>query len=255
MARALAVTGAGRGIGRAIALRTARDGWSVALSDIDGDAADVVAAEIADAGGHATAERIDITDRTGVERWVNRVDTELGGLTGAVANAGIVHNEHFLDMSEESWRRIVDINVHGTVNFVQAVARRMADRGAGSIVALASASSRRPSDTVSAYAVTKSAIHGLVRNVAFELGPLGVRVNAVSPGVVDTEMWRQIDRERGRLLGLEPGELLAGAPQLIPLRRLERPEDVANIVAYLLSDDADYMTGQNISYDGGMVMP
>lgn len=255
MARALAITGAGRGIGRAIALRTAHDGWAVALSDVNGDAADAVAAEIAAAGGHATAERIDVTDCAGVEQWVQRVDDELGGLSGAVANAGIVHNEHFLDISEESWRRIVDVNLHGTFNFAQPVARRMADRGAGSIVALASASSRLPSAAVSAYAVTKSAIHGLVRNLAFELGPLGVRVNAVSPGIVDTEMWRQIDRERGCLLGLEPGELLAEAPQRIPLRRLEQPEDVAKIVAYLLSDDADYMTGQNISYDGGMAMP
>ena len=102
---------------------------------------------------------------------------------------------------------------------------------------------------------SKTALHGLTRCMALELGPLGVRVNAVSPGVVDTPMWELIDRERGKLLGKRPGEVIATQAERIPLGRLETPEDVAKIVAYLLSDESDYMTGQNISYDGGMMMP
>ena len=120
---------------------------------------------------------------------------------------------------------------------------------------MASASSRIASLGTNVYNTSKTALHGLTRCMALELGPSGVRVNAVSPGIVETAMWEQIDRERARLLGKKPGEVLAEWAAKLPLRRLERPEDVAKIVAYLLSDESDYMTGQNISYDGGLVMP
>lgn len=253
--QALAITGAGRGIGRAIALHMARDGWVVALSDVDPAGIANVAAEIRAGGGRALAETVDVTDHTAVAAWVNAVDDELGGLSGAVANAGVISVKPFLDLTPEIWRRVMSVNLDGTFHFVHPVARLMAARGAGSIVIMASASSRTGSSDLSVYGSSKTALHGLTRCMALELGPLGVRVNAVSPGVVDTSMWEMIDRERGRLLGKRPGELLAASTERIPLGRLETPEDVAKIVAYMLSDESDYMTGQNISYDGGMMMP
>ena len=255
MAGAVAITGAGRGIGRATALRLAADGWDVAVSDLDGDAAAGVVEEIRSGGGTALSAQLDVTDHAAVRDWVYDVDDELGGLTGAVANAGIMRVQRFLDLTPEIWRQVMSVNLDGTFYFVHPVAERMAARKRGSIVIIASASSRLGSFATNAYNTSKTALHGLTRVMATELGPLGVRVNAVSPGVVDTAMWELVDRERAALLGKQPGEVIAEAITRIPLGRVETPEDVAGFVAYLLSDACDYMTGQNISYDGGMVMP
>lgn len=255
MTGAVAITGAGRGIGRATALRMATDGWAVAVSDIDGDSAAAVAGEIRNAGGTALSAQLDVTDHDAVRAWVYEVDDELGGLTGAVANAGIMRVQNFLDLTPEIWRQVMSVNLDGTFHFVHPVAERMAERKQGSIVIIASASSRLPSFATNVYNTSKTALHGLTRVMAMELGPLNVRVNAVSPGVVDTPMWEYIDRERAKLLGKQPGEVIAEAISRIPLGRVETPEDVAGFVAYLLSDASDYMTGQNISYDGGFVMP
>ena len=255
MANALAITGAGRGIGRAIALRMAHEGWAVAIGDINAESAVAVAAEITDAGGRANGAEVDVTDPQATARWVDNVDAELGGLTGAVANAGVMNVTPFLELAPEVWRRVMSVNLDGAFHFVQPAARKMAARGKGSIVIIASASSRMPSVFTNVYNVSKTALHGLTRVMAIELGPMGIRVNAVSPGVVDTDMWTKIDLERGGLLGKAPGQLLREQVERIPLRRLQQPDDVAKICAYLLSDESDYMTGQNISYDGGLVMP
>ncbi len=253
--QAVAITGAGRGIGRACALRLAARGWAVAVSDVNGEAAAAVAEEIRQGGGSAVSARLDVTDAEAARDWVDEVDRELGGLTGAVANAGIMRVQEFLDLTPAVWREVMSVNLDGTFYFVHPAAARMAARGRGSIVIIASASSRLPSFATNVYNTSKTALHGLTRVMALELGPLGVRVNAVSPGVVDTDMWELIDRKRAALLGKQPGEVLAEAVARIPLGRVETPQDVAKVVAYLLSDDSDYMTGQNISYDGGMVMP
>ena len=255
MAGAVAITGAGRGIGRATALRMAADGWSVAVSDVEGASAAAVAEDIRSSGGEALSAQLDVTDHAAVRAWVYEVDDALGGLTGAVANAGIIRVQNFLDLTPETWRQVMSVNLDGTFHFVHPVAERMAARKRGSIVIIASASSRMASFATNVYNVSKTALHGLTRVMAMELGPLNVRVNAVSPGVVDTPMWEYIDRERARLLGKQPGEVIAEAISRIPLGRVETPEDVAGFVAYLLSDSSDYMTGQNISYDGGFVMP
>jgi len=255
MTGAVAITGAGRGIGRATALRMAADGWAVAVSDLDGDSIDAVADEIRSGGGTALSAQLDVTNHAAVRAWVYEVDDALGGLTGAVANAGIMRVQRFLDLTPEIWRQVMSVNLDGTFHFVHPVAERMAARERGSIVIIASASSRMPSFATNVYNVSKTALHGLPRVMAMELGPVKVRVNAISPGVVDTPMWELIDRERAALLGKRPGEVIAEAITRIPLGRVETPEDVAGFAAYLLSDDSDYMTGQNISYDGGMVMP
>ena len=256
MANAVAITGAGGGIGRAVALRMARHGWAVAVGDIDGGAAESVAHDIQSAGGRALAHVIDVTDYAAVGDWVETVDDQLDGLTGAVANAGIVNIQPFLDLTPETWRRVLSVNVDGAFNFLQPVASRMSARGAGSIVVMASAASRFGSVGTNVYNVSKHALHGLTRCMALELGPRGVRVNAVSPGVVlGTSMWEAIDRERARILGKQPGQVVEETIQRIPLGRASTPDDIANLVAYLLCDESDYMTGQNVSYDGGFVMP
>ena len=255
MAGALAITGAGRGIGRAIALRMAREGWAVAVSDINGDSAAEVAAAIEQGGGRARGDALDVTDPDAVSAWVNEVDADLGGLTGAVANAGILMVRPLLEMAPEDWRRLMAVNLDGAFFFTQAAGRVMAARNRGSIVIISSASSRRPSEWLGAYSTSKTALHGLTRNLALELSPHQVRVNAVSPGLVDTDMWAKIDREKGARQGRQEGEVFAEMIKLVPLGRAEQPEDVATMTAFLLSEEADYITGQNISYDGGFQMP
>ena len=255
MKQAVAITGAGQGIGRATALYLARDGWTVAISDINPSAVDTVAAEINEAGGHAISRSLDVSDAEATRLWVEEMDDLVGGLSGAVANAGVMRVKPFLELTPKIWRDVMAVNLDGTFHFVHPVSQRMATRGYGSIVILASASSRMPSFATSVYNTSKTALHGLTRVMALELGPIGIRVNAVSPGVVDTPMWELIDRERAALLGKDPGEVMAEAVDRIPLGRIETPEDVAGFVTYLLSDETSYMTGQNISYDGGFVMP
>ena len=255
MAGALAITGAGRNIGRAIALRMAREGWAVGISDINGESAQAVAAEIEAHGGRARGDALDVTDAAAVSSWVDEVDHDLGGLTGAVANAGIITVGPLLDVTPEDWRKVMAVNLDGAFFFTQAVARRMVARKQGSIVILSSASSRRASEGLGPYSTSKTALHGLTRNLALELSRDSVRVNAISPGIVDTDMWAQIDRDKAAMQGRKPGEVFAGMVQLVPLGRAQQPEDVATMAAFLLSDEANYITGQNISSDGGFQMP
>jgi len=255
MTGAVAITGAGRGIGRATALRMAADGWAVAVSDVDGDSAAAVAEEIRSGSGTALSAQLDVTDHAAVRAWVNEVDDELGGLTGAVANAGIMRVQNFLDLTPEIWRQVMSVNLDGTFHFVHPVAERMSARKRGSIVIIASASSRMPSFATNVYNVSKTALHGLTRVTAMELGPLNVRVNAVSPGVGDTPMWEYIDRERAKLLGKQPGEVIAEAISRIPLGRVGTAGDVEGFGAYRVSDGYKYRHGENISYAGGFVMP
>lgn len=255
MAGAMAITGAGRGIGRAIALRMAREGWAVAVSDINGDSAAAVAAEIEQTGVRARGDALDVTDPDAVAAWVNEVDADLGGLTGAVANAGIITIRPLLEVAPEEWRRVMAVNLDGAFFFCQAAGRVMAPRGKGSIVIISSASSRRPSLWLGPYSTSKTALHGLTRNLALELSEHQVRVNAISPGLVDTDMWEKIDRERGGRQGRKAGEVFAEMIKMVPLGRAQVPEDVATIAAFLLSEETEYITGQNISYDGGFQMP
>lgn len=251
----MAITGAARGIGRGVARRLADDGYGVALSDIDSEGVKEVAREIVSLGGVARAERIDVTDREAVATWVDHVDNHFGALTGIVANAGILIPVPFLELTEELWHRTIDVNLHGVFHLVAPVARKMAERRRGSIVIIASAATRSSGALTAHYAASKMALHGLTRSMASELGPLGVRVNAVSPGSVDTDMWQDLAEGYASLSGRTAEEEWEAEVARIPLRRRETPADVAKIVAYLLSDESDYMTGQNISYDGGARMP
>jgi NAD(P)-dependent dehydrogenase (short-subunit alcohol dehydrogenase family) len=233
----------------------AREGWGIAISDINQESAQAVAAEIEANGGRARGDALDVTDADAVSRWVDEVDQDLGGLTGAVANAGIITVGPLLDATPEDWRRVMAVNLDGTFFFTQAAARRMVERRHGSIVIMASAGSRRASEGLGPYCTSKTGLHGLTRNLALELSTAKVRVNAISPGIVDTDMWAQIDRGKAAMQGRRPGEPFADMLKLVPLGRAQEPEDVATMTAFLLSDKADYITGQNISYDGGFQMP
>jgi meso-butanediol dehydrogenase / (S,S)-butanediol dehydrogenase / diacetyl reductase len=249
------VTGAGRGIGRAIALRLAKDGHAVAVNDIDKSTAESVAAEIAAAGGRSIAVPADVTDRAAVFAMVERTARELDGVDVMVANAGIAQVKPLLEITPDDLQSIFSVNVFGVVYCLQAAAERMIEQGTGGkIINAASIAAHSGFDHLGHYSATKFAVRALTQAAAKELARHGITVNAYCPGIVGTQMWDEIDEGLGAYLGTGKGEALAQYSQLITLGRVQTPEDVAGFVSYLAGPDSDYMTGQSVMIDGGIVM-
>ena len=248
------ITGAGRGIGRAIALRLAREGCDVALSDLNAETAEEGAAEARALGRRAVAIASDVTRADQVDAMVRRTLAELGRVDVLVNNAGIQIVVPMLELSEQQWDSLFDVNLKSYWLCARAVAPHMIERGqGGKIINAASRAGKTPSklSPTGAYATTKHAVIGFTRALAFELAPHRINVNCYCPGVVDTPMWDLIDREVARRTGAALGATRARAVAEIPLGRIEQPEDVANLVAFLASAESDYMTGQAINITGG----
>lgn len=252
--RVAIVTGGGGGIGRAISHRLAAEGAAVVVADMNTQAAERVAQELREAGGQSSARQVDVTDPRHVAAMVETTVAQYGRLTAMVANAGILQVKPILDITPDDWDRLMDVNVKGVFLCVQAAGRSMREQGHGRVLITASIAGKMASPYQAHYVTSKTAVIGLARAAAVEFAPWGITVNAFCPGIVDTSMWDIIDRDRGALLGKEPGQLKSEMPQRIPMGRLEQPEDVANLVSFLVSDDASYITGQAINVDGGFVM-
>jgi acetoin reductase-like protein len=261
------VTGSGQGIGKAVALRLAREGADVVVAEINPETAAATAREIQALGCRALAHLVDIGSLAGIQALVDRVVAEFGRIDILVNVAGIAQTKPFLEMTEEDWDGVLDTNLKGTVFCMQAVGRQMirqvppeviaqgrADRSYGKIVNFSSISGRRGRSVQMAYAASKAAIISATQSAALAFSPYNINVNAVCPGVVPTPMWEQIDRDRSRLMGARPGEALRAFVDKIPLLRAGSPEDVAGAVAFLCSSDADYITGQTLNVDGGFEM-
>lgn len=250
------VTGAGRGIGRAIALRLAHDGFDVAVNDLTAEHAEPVAAEVRQLGRRSVAVAADVSDRDAAFAMVATAADALGGLDVAIANAGIVRVKPLVETTPEDFQALFAVNVFGVAWCIQAAAERFrADETAGRIVVASSAAGHQGFPFHGAYCGTKFAVNALVQTAARELAPDGITVNAYCPGIVATEMWEQIDRDLGERFGRGRGETMAEFASGIPLGRVQTPEDVAGLVSYLASQDAAYMTGQAVVIDGGNVMP
>lgn len=247
------VTGAGGGIGRAVALRLARDGFHVAVNDVNKDAIKIVSQEIDTLGQKSVAIQADISNRDQVFAMVDQVVKDFGGIDVMVANAGIVQVKPILEISESDMERIFRINVFGTLYCIQAAAKHMIPQKSGKIINASSTSGKRGVELLGHYAATKHGVIGLTQSASRELAPHGITVNAYCPGIVGTSMWEEIDLRMSELLNVPIGETLKKKIEGIPLGRLEQPEDVANCVSYLASEDSNYMTGQAIVIDGGMV--
>jgi meso-butanediol dehydrogenase / (S,S)-butanediol dehydrogenase / diacetyl reductase len=249
------VTGAGRGIGRGIALRLAKDGHAVAVNDLNKAGAEAVAEEITAAGGRAIADPTDVTDRDAVFAMVDRVADELGSVDVMVANAGIAQVKTLLEVTPEDLATIFGVNVYGVVYCLQAAAEKMIALGnGGKIINAASIAGHSGFDYLGHYSATKFAVRALTQAAAKELAQHRITVNAYCPGIVGTDMWDLIDEKLGAYLGTAKGEALANYSQLIALGRVQTPEDVAGFVSYLAGPDSDYMTGQSVIIDGGIVM-
>lgn len=238
MTRKLAlVTGAGNGIGAAIATAAQSAGYRVAVMDANADAARAMAAQL----GDAVALPCDVTD----EKAVDQALATLGAIPDLlVNNAGIVKFGHLLDISVDDFRRVLDVDLVGAYILSRAVGRGMRERGSGNIVSISSINAITPSLGTNAYAAAKAGLVVMTKLLALELGPHGVRVNSVSPGFVDGGMSTAV------FANAKTRELRTKA---VPLRRLGSVEDIANAVMFLASDEATYIHGQDLGVDGGLV--
>ncbi len=251
------VTGAGRGIGRAIALRLAREGCLVTVADLDGETAAQVADEVREHGGQALSLQVDVTRKEEVQRMVNQTCERLGSLRILVNNAGIGAIAPLLETDEETWDALMNVNAKGVLFCSQAAARQMIEQGdGGRIINNASGAGKIAPGKgmpLGAYAASKHAVVALTKQMGLELSDHGILVNCVCAGIVDTPMWDLIDRETAARQGVPVGSVKAQAVAGVPLGRIQQPEDVANLVAFLASDDASYMTGQTYNVSGGLL--
>jgi NAD(P)-dependent dehydrogenase (short-subunit alcohol dehydrogenase family) len=246
------VTGAGSGIGAAIATELARRGYHVVLSDIDIASAERVASTLESAQAFA----LDVTDPAACEALVGGVVQEHGRLDVWVSNAGVSKMQRFVDISPSDLARNFEVNTFGVFYCGQAAARAMMALGTkGSIINTASMAAKRGGVPFLAdYVASKFAVLGLTQAMAYELAPFGIRVNSVCPGFVATDMQKRELAWEAELRGIEPDLVKQMWIDATPLARLETPEDVAKIVAFLASDDAAFLTGESISVNGGAYM-
>lgn len=235
------VTGGGRGIGKAIALRLARDGANVGVIDIDVDSARSTAREVQSVGRGSLGIEADVSDPGLVRRAVEAVATEFGRLDITVNNAGVEMRAEFLDITPEQWRRQVDVNLSGTFFVTQAAAAEMAKRGYGRVVNISSVAGVIGPIDLAAYGAAKAGVIGLTRAAALDLADFGITVNAVAPGPIETEL----------MLGVWSAEALRERPQHGAIARFGTVEEIAHTVAFLAAPESGFITGVTIPVDGG----
>jgi len=240
------VTGGGRGIGAATAMRFAAEGARVVISDLDVEPADAVAARIRSEGGTALAVASDVSERLAVEALVNRAVKEYGGLDILVTCAGILRDNLIHKMTDSDWDLVIDTHLKGTFLCAQAAQRVMVPARRGKMVFLSSNSALGNRGQVN-YSAAKAGIQGIARTLAIELGPFNINVNAVAPGFIETRMTQAVAERTG----IDYADLKKAAAERTPLRRTGRPEDIAGVVSFLCSDDASFVTGQTIYATGG----
>lgn len=238
------VTGSSRGIGRAVAAELARKSWAVCVNyRVRQDCAEELVRQLESEGCRAMAVQADVSDRAQVNAMVRRVEEAFGPVSLLVNNAGIAGQALFQEITDELWHRYFSVNVDGAFHTIQAVLPHMLHEHAGCIVNVSSIWGQRGASCEVTYSCTKAALIGLTRSLAAELAPTQIRVNCVAPGVIRTDM-----------LDALPAEVLPQLAQETPLGRLGTPEDIAHAVAFLASEQANFITGQVLTCDGGFIL-
>lgn len=239
--RVAVVTGAGRGLGAAMAHRLAEDGARVVVVDINGKDAEKTAAELARGGHESLAEACDVTDRSQVTAMMQRIKEHFGRLDILVNNAGITRDASFFKMTDAQWRTVLDVNLTSMFICTQEAARYMVEQQSGRVICISSLSGNEGNFGQANYSAAKAGVIGFIKSLSKELAPKGVLINAVSPGFIESEMTAQIpEKVREKLIAR------------VPQGRGGQPEEVAGVVAFLCSDDAAYVNGQTLNVNGGM---
>jgi 3-oxoacyl-[acyl-carrier protein] reductase len=244
--RVAIITGAARGIGAATARRIAKDGYAVALFDLDESACGKTVAEVDKEGGTALAVGVDVTDAKRVEAAVGRVVAQLGAPTALVNNAGVTRDNLIFKMTETEWDTVLDVHLKGSFLMTRAVQKHMVDARFGRIVNISSTAALGNRGQVN-YSAAKAGLQGFTRTLAVELGPFGVTVNSVAPGFIATEM----TAAAAERLGTSFEEFKAARAAVTPVRRVGEPADVAAAVSYFLREEAGFVTGQVLYVSGG----
>ena len=248
------VTGAGRGIGRATALELARMGADIVIAELDRATAERTAVEVKDLGRRASVVPTDVTSRSALKTMAERTQAEFGRIDILVNNAGIYRAALPLEITEEHWDAVMNINAKAVFFASQAVLPTMIAQQRGTIISLASMAAKVGSRNNLPYNASKAAVVSITKSLALAHAADGIRVNCVCPGYVETDMWTAVARQQSALMGLSPEEFTRQRAAQVPLGRMERPEDVANVIAFLASPRASYMTGQAINITGGLIM-
>lgn len=236
------ITGAGRGIGKAIALRLARDGADIAIFELNEEWAQATAGEIQELGRRAVCFQVDVADYDQVQTGVARVIETLGKIDIVVNNAGMGQGQRFLEITKENWERHLQILLSGTFYCAQAAGRDMVTRNYGRIINIASVAGMMGPISMAPYGTAKAGVIGLTRAAALDLADFGITVNAIAPGPIDTE-----------LLRTWPEEALKERAQHLPIARFGQPEEIAHMAAFLASPDSSFITGTVMVADGGSV--
>jgi meso-butanediol dehydrogenase/(S,S)-butanediol dehydrogenase/diacetyl reductase len=257
MGKGVVVTGAGSGLGRAIAFGLAREGARVGVVDLDGDAAQRVADDIADldGDGRALALPANVTSRREMAAALDTFVAKAGRLDVMFNNAGVNLPMHLLDVTEENWRLILDVNALGVLIGIQEAAKRMIPRHSGKIINTSSIAGRQGYPSFAPYCASKFAVNALTQAAARALAEYNITCNAFAPGVVDTPLWTRLDAD---LISIgdasKPGQAMADFAAGILRGRPAMPDDLVGTALFLASADSDYLTGQAIMADGGMVL-
>jgi meso-butanediol dehydrogenase/(S,S)-butanediol dehydrogenase/diacetyl reductase len=254
--RTVVITGAARGIGRGVAMRLGAEGANVGVADLDAEGAEATAAALREAGGAAIGVGCDVGDRDSVKAALDAAVDEFGRLDVLFNNAGISKTQHFLEVTEEDYNRIMRVNGLGVLFGTQEAAKIYRSQGGGGkVINTASIAGKEGFPLFPAYCASKFAVVSMTQSAARDLSGEGITVNAFCPGVVTTDLWDQLDEDSRNVGETETeGQLLDEFSENIPVGRTSTPEDIAGLCVFLASADSDYITGQSINVDGGMLV-
>ena len=252
--KTVVVTGGNKGIGFAICRRFAEEGGNIVVASIEPQVGEAVA-QLKETGANAVAVMCDVTDRGAVCALYDMAESSFGSVDVSVQNAGIITIAKVEDLTEGEWDATMAVNTKGVFLCCQEAIRRMRKNSTGRLINIASGQARDGFIYTPHYAASKFGVLGITQSLAKEVALDGITVNAICPGIIKTDMWDYNDRVWGQMLGdYAPGELMADWVQNIPMKRAGEGRDVAGLIAFLASRDADYITGQTINVDGGLIM-